>query len=209
VIERESKDDSPRGTTMTTLERVAQDGCADAHPIDACLRESNAWPGSAQTRDPGLPRELLRSALQYVDENLDSGLSWAQLAAAVGSNAFDFGRGFKLASGVTPHQYVMRRRVSRAMTLLEREELSIAEIALEVGCSCQSHFTTMFRKRTGTTPGAFRRAARERRRLADVAATRGPARQQREPIGGAGRNRLPAARQAEVQRVRPHPLEAR
>ena len=49
------------------------------------------------------------------------------------------------------------------MRLLAREELSLADIALEVGCSCQSHLTTLFRKHLGTTPGVFRNTAREGR----------------------------------------------
>jgi AraC-like DNA-binding protein len=45
------------------------------------------------------------------------------------------------------------------MRLLASSERSIVDIALDVGCSCQSHLTTMFRKHTGTTPGSFRRAS--------------------------------------------------
>ena len=50
-------------------------------------------------------------------------------------------------------------RVERAIKLLSHSELSIADIALEIGCSCQSHFTTLFRSHTGMTPRAFRRTA--------------------------------------------------
>ena len=148
---------------MRALERAPQDDCF--LPLERDARSDDS-----QTRDPR--QELLRSALQYVNENLESRLTWAQIAAAVGLSAFKFGRSFRLASGVTPHQYVVYCRVRRAMHLLERAELAIAEIALEVGCSCQSHLTAMFRKHTGTTPGAFRRAAQESRRELDEAATR-------------------------------------
>ena len=41
-------------------------------------------------------------------------------------------------------------------------DLTLADIALEVGCSCQSHLTTLFRKHLGTTPGAVRVSARDR-----------------------------------------------
>jgi len=47
------------------------------------------------------------------------------------------------------------------MKLLAREDLTLADIALEVGCSCQSHLTMLFRKHLGTTPGAFRVSARQ------------------------------------------------
>jgi AraC-like DNA-binding protein len=69
---------------------------------------------------------------------------------------YALGRRFKLSTGMTPHDYVVRCRLRRAMKLLSRTDRSIVDIALDVGCACQSHFTTMFRKCTGTTPGAFR-----------------------------------------------------
>jgi len=47
------------------------------------------------------------------------------------------------------------------MRLLAHGELTLADIALEVGCACQSHLTTLFRKHLGTTPGALRESARE------------------------------------------------
>ena len=55
-----------------------------------------------------------------------------------------FGRRFKLSTGMTPHDYVVRCRLRRAMKLLSRTDRSIVDIALDVGCACQSHFTTMF-----------------------------------------------------------------
>lgn len=112
-------------------------------------------------RDGRLPEPVLGRALRYMSDNLDSKLKWEEIASAVGMDAFRFGRAFKRAIGMTVHQYVIRCRVTRAMDLLAHAELehSIADIALEVGCSCQSHLTTMFRKHTGTTPAAFRKAA--------------------------------------------------
>jgi len=101
-----------------------------------------------------------REALRFVHANLESKLTWADLAAALGLDPFRFGRGFKLATGMTPHQYIIRCRIRRAMKLLARAELSLADIALEVGCACQSHLTTLFRKHLGITPGAFRQSAR-------------------------------------------------
>jgi len=116
---------------------------------------------------PKLPHGLLRSAMQYVNDNLDAKLTWHQIASAVGVDPFRLGRGFKFAAGMTLHQYVTRCRIRQAMRLLAREELGIADIALEVGFSCQSHLTTLFRKHTGTTPAAFRKAtARTAQRFA-------------------------------------------
>src|SRR3954471_6068150 len=128
--------------------------------VMVCLRAELPGPGdSARGRIPRLGPAALQRTLRYIDENLDSKLTWREIAAREGVDAFGFGRSFKLSTGMTPHQYVIRCRVQRAMKLLEGEKLSISAIALEVGCSCQSHLTTLLRKHTGTTPAAFRRAA--------------------------------------------------
>lgn len=135
-----------------------------AQTIAACIRQTTDEAGQkAPQRDPRLARDVLRRAIRFVNDNLDSKLKWDEIAMAVDLDPFTFGRGFKLATGMTPHQYIIRCRLRRAMKLLARDELTLADIALEVGCSCQSHLTTLFRKHLGTTPGAFRMSAREGR----------------------------------------------
>ena len=119
---------------------------------------------------PTLPGPLLRRTFEYIERNLDLKFKWDDLAAAVGLEPFRFARGFKRATGMTPHRYVMSVRVRRARELLAAHESSTANVALDVGCSCQSHLTTLFRLHTGTTPAAFRRAARQSRRVLQVAA---------------------------------------
>ena len=135
-----------------------------AQTIAACLRQTKEAPQhETLERDPRLSRDVLRRAVRFVNENLDSKLKWDEIASDVGLDPFTFGRGFKLSTGMTPHQYIIRCRLRRAMKLLARDELTLADIALEVGCSCQSHLTTLFRKHLGTTPGVFRMSAREGR----------------------------------------------
>ncbi len=173
------------GDSVTTLNRVehalgmmrtylvecaAQNDWGDrpaeelAQVIVACLRQRMPEPHQeAPERDTRLARDVLRRAIRFVNDNLDTKLKWDEIASVVGLDPFTFGRGFKLATGMTPHQYIIRCRIRRAMRLLAGDELTLADIAFEVGCSCQSHLTTLFRKHLGTTPGAFRRSARERR----------------------------------------------
>jgi AraC-like DNA-binding protein len=125
----------------------------------------------AQVSHPSLPRRALRSTVRYIHSNLDSKLTWEVLASAVGMGVFEFGRSFKMSTGMTPHQYVIRCRLRRAVKLLQYGEMSITDIALEVGCSCQSHLTTLFGRYIGTTPDAFRRAVKESPRLLGSVAT--------------------------------------
>jgi AraC family transcriptional regulator len=112
-------------------------------------------------RVPGLSKEHLRRAVQFIVDNLDARLDWKQLGGAVGLAPFHFGRSFKITTGLTPHQYVIRCRICKAMSLLANTDRAICDIALDVGYSCQSRLTTLFRKHTGTTPGAFRMASRK------------------------------------------------
>ena len=144
-----------------------------AQTIAACLRQTTELAQhEALEGDPRLSRHTLRRAIRFINANLDSKLKWDEIASVVGLDPFTFGRGFKLSTGMTPHQYIIRCRLRRAMKLLATKELTLADVALEVGCSCQSHLTTLFRKHLGTTPGAFRVAARDgQRRSARTEAT--------------------------------------
>jgi transcriptional regulator GlxA family with amidase domain len=156
---------------MYLVECAAQNDWGDdrseelAKTIAACIRQTTDEPSQRPPeRDPKLARDALRRAIRFVNDHLDSKLKWDEIATAVGLDPFTFGRGFRLATGMTPHQYIIRCRLRRAMRLLARGELPLAGIALEVGCSCQSHLTTLFRKHLGTTPGAFRVSVREGQR---------------------------------------------
>ena len=67
-----------------------------------------------------------------------------------------FCRIFKKATGITPHQYVMKARLDRAQELLGASDLSIAAIAELLGFTSQSHFTRAFRQYAGQTPSGWR-----------------------------------------------------
>ncbi|MBV9078163.1 MAG: helix-turn-helix transcriptional regulator [Methylobacteriaceae bacterium] len=107
----------------------------------------------------GLSVRALRRVLGFIDENLERDLSLTEMARLVGLSAPYFSHAFRTAVGEPPYRYLLRRRCERACTLMEGPT-SIAEIALAVGFSSQSHFTTAFRRLMGTTPAAWRRARR-------------------------------------------------
>ncbi|WP_437630604.1 helix-turn-helix domain-containing protein [Sorangium sp. So ce854] len=94
---------------------------------------------------------------KFVDGELSSNFGLVDLARLVGYSPDHFSRLFKHAFHQTPYQYVLSRRIEKAMTMLRDERLSIAEIALACGFSNQGHLTTAFKRRTGTTPGAYRK----------------------------------------------------
>ena len=104
----------------------------------------------------GLSRECLKLALEYIDANLGEDLSIRALAHRAGMGVHYFRKLFSISTGVTVHEYVLRARIDRARQLVRCSHLSIAEVALRVGFSSQSHLTAEFRRRVGVTPAAYR-----------------------------------------------------
>jgi AraC-like DNA-binding protein len=106
--------------------------------------------------ESGLPPGILRRVEEYIDAHLDSALGIQELAASVGISESHFSRSFFRSVGLTPHSYIMRRRLTRAQDLLARTDLALAEVALTTGFSDQSHFCRRFREFIGLPPRSFR-----------------------------------------------------
>ncbi len=87
-------------------------------------------------------------------------LSLSQLAEAVGVHPATLARSFRHRFGCSVGTYVRRLRIERAAQRLGGTDLALAEIALAVGFSDQSHFCNVFRRLTGMSPSAYRRALR-------------------------------------------------
>lgn len=104
----------------------------------------------------GLSDEELIQVKQHVENYLDADLSVGRLADLVRRSPYHFIRQFRAATGTTPHQYVIRRRVERARDLLI-EGAGIAQAAARVGFSSQSHLHQHVRRLLGVTPGALAR----------------------------------------------------
>ncbi len=98
--------------------------------------------------------------IDYIDAHLDEDMALADLAGVACLSPFHFTRAFRARHGVSPVRFVQRRRVERAMGLLLRPGSRIAGVAHACGFADQAHFTTVFRRLTGTTPGAWRAARR-------------------------------------------------
>jgi AraC family transcriptional regulator len=104
-------------------------------------------------------RAQAQRIIDYIHSNLDCELSLLELAAVVRLSPRQFVRIFKETFDRTPHQYLIHQRVIRAKELLLGEQ-PLADIASAVGFAHQSHFSTMFQKISGISPGQFRRSHR-------------------------------------------------
>ncbi len=103
-----------------------------------------------------LSAKQLRTAIDLLEQSIESGISLEALAHRVGVSRYQLRRGFVRATGAPPHRYLTDRRIERAKALLLRGEASLVEIALACGFSSQAHFCGRFRARTGVSPGRYR-----------------------------------------------------
>jgi AraC family transcriptional regulator len=110
-----------------------------------------------RTMRSGLSTPKLRRVLDCILANLASDLSLNVLAELVDLSPRHLCRSFKRATGTSLYQYILKERIERSKALLRIGNTSVAEVALSVGFSSQSHFADAFRKHTGTTPGGFLR----------------------------------------------------
>jgi AraC family transcriptional regulator len=102
----------------------------------------------------GLPLQEFHKS--FGNTHLDQDLSLGQIAEVINISPTYFASLFKGAMGISPHQYVIQQRVERAKTMLAKKDLAIADIALQVGFSSQSHLTQQFKRFTGMTPKQVR-----------------------------------------------------
>jgi transcriptional regulator GlxA family with amidase domain len=113
--------------------------------------------GTLRVRAGLAPWQICRLTA-HIEANLDTTLRTRDLAALVRLSPFYFCRAFRDSWGDSPHGYVMRRRMERAQGLLLSTDASLAQIAADCGLADQAHFSKLFRRFAGESPGAWRRA---------------------------------------------------
>jgi len=105
-----------------------------------------------------IPARNVARVIDYIESGIDQDLRLAPLANISAMSVYHFARRFKETVGVSPHAYVLSRRLDRARDMLRYRELTLAQIAAACGFSSQAHLTTTFLNAFGVTPGKFRRA---------------------------------------------------
>jgi AraC-like DNA-binding protein len=120
--------------------------------------------GSATGVDAGKRAGLVkwrhRRVVEFIDANLADPIRLPDLARAAGLSRMHFAAQFRAATGIRPHEFVLRRRIERAQDLLRDSALPLAQVALGVGFQTQAHFTTVFRDHVQETPGRWRQLHR-------------------------------------------------
>jgi AraC-like DNA-binding protein len=118
--------------------------------------------------DRGAERErnnrLMLRARDAMDRSYADPLDVDALAAVACCSPAHFIRTFRATFGETPHRYLQRRRVERAMALLRTTDLAVQDVCVAVGWSSLATFTRTFREIVGVTPAQYRES-----RIAPVA----------------------------------------
>ena len=118
-------------------------------------RASNGTDTTSRQIAP-LSKWRLKRAMQYIDAHLAESISLPDLAKVAGLSAMYFAAQFRVATGLRPHEFILRRRIDKAKDLLCDERNSLVDIALSVGFQTQSHFTTVFKRFANATPSQWR-----------------------------------------------------
>jgi AraC family transcriptional regulator len=121
-----------------------------AAPVDRC-------DGEGQTRG-GLATWQLNRVIDHIESHLTEKITGGELAELIDVSLGQLFRAFKVSVGVPPFHYIAQRRVELACRLIKTGEEPLSQVAIACGLCDQSHFCRVFRRATGLSPAAWRRA---------------------------------------------------
>jgi AraC-like DNA-binding protein len=129
-----------------------------SHVLIAHVIRSYSSSASSSERHRGFSDPEIAKITIAIDARLETGFTISELAKEVGCPPHVFVDRLRIATGMTPWRFIQGRRIATAKRLLRRESLTLAEIAGLLGFTDQSHFSNVFRKSTGSTPGMYRKS---------------------------------------------------
>lgn len=102
-----------------------------------------------------LTQNGMAAAVEYIEKHLDESISIQKLAKIACMSESSFYRYFKNEFGMTPVEYILKKRMELAQKLLVDKRYNVTEVSYKLGYSSLSHFIKMFKEQTGTTPKQF------------------------------------------------------
>jgi AraC family transcriptional regulator len=130
--------------------------CIGIAIIARLLSSTNRVATAERPKVGELSRWRLKRAIDYFEAQLGKPVSLADVASSAGLTRMHFAAQFRAATGLRPHEYLLRRRIERAQEMLAETGMPLVDIALSVGFQTQSHFTSVFKRFAGQPPRAWR-----------------------------------------------------
>lgn len=126
------------------------------HLTLALLGRIRQLTGDARAREDPEPKTLGRQVQAYIDAHFSRPLTLQDIGKALHVSPYYLSHVFKEATGYSPTQYLLRRRIGEAQNLLIATDLPMAKIAEQVGFETQNYFNLQFSKHVGMPPGKYR-----------------------------------------------------
>jgi AraC-like DNA-binding protein len=159
-------DQGVRFTLVAIMQEIEAPGLNSRSYIDTLLMllltrlmrcASNfATPSQRAYVKGGLPNWRLKRALELLEAGLTKTPSLAELARPLRLHPTSFCRAFKQSTGLSPHRYLLARRINRAKEMIKDQNRTLTEIALDCGFSSSSQFSIVFKRITGVPPRIYR-----------------------------------------------------
>lgn len=102
----------------------------------------------------------IKTAIDFIEQHLDSQIRADDVAAAAGFSKYYFHRIFRSETGRSLYEYIQRRRLAQAASLLLNSNMQVIDIAVALCFESQEAFTRAFKKCYGLPPGRYRKALR-------------------------------------------------
>jgi transcriptional regulator GlxA family with amidase domain len=118
-------------------------------------REQQSYFGSVRPVDTHTD-ELVLQVQQQIDRSFQKPFTVGQMLDDIPASRRNVARRFKQATGLTPIEYLQRKRIEAAKRMLEETSKSVFEVMLEAGYNDQKAFRQVFKKAVGMTPKAYR-----------------------------------------------------
>jgi len=152
----------PAAPPLTTMRDLYQRAISDAKPDELALSldSHRLLIELLRTQQPAEARlpPPIAAARDLIEQRFaDTSLGVDDLGDAAGYSRYHFSRLFKQHTGLTPYQYLLRRRIRHALGLLATTDEPIKRVALLSGFNDASWFCAAFRRQTGASPGAARK----------------------------------------------------
>lgn len=105
------------------------------------------------------PKELVKQAIQYMQQNLEAGIGVAEVAEALAVSPTYLGVVFRRHTGRSPNDYLIGLRLERAREYLEHTQMSVMDVCVALGYT-PSYFSRLFKRHVGHSPAEHRRRQR-------------------------------------------------